>query len=114
MCFLFAYYCLRYEYSSDPKEKVRPTVSKVHIDMQDDLNVNVSVANANMLLEAYSSWTNLSKIEAGNQKRKFQVSMFVNQSVNACLCDFTDSCLQITVWNHYGIYLVCAPSGVYL
>jgi hypothetical protein len=97
MCFLCAYYCLRYEYSSDPKDKVRPTVSKVHIDTQDDLNVNVSVANANMLLEAYSSWTNLSKIEAGNKKRKFQVSMFVNWCVNAGLCHFTDFCFEITV-----------------
>ncbi|KAG0604101.1 hypothetical protein M758_10G145000 [Ceratodon purpureus] len=60
---------VRYEYNSDPQDKVRPTVSRVHVNTQSDFNVNVSVANANMLLEAYSSWMNLSKLEARNKKQ---------------------------------------------
>lgn len=63
----------RYEYESDPQDNVRPTVSRVRIHTQSDFNVNVSVANANMLLEAYSSWMDLSKLEESNKKQELQV-----------------------------------------
>ncbi|KAG0557949.1 hypothetical protein KC19_11G167800 [Ceratodon purpureus] len=63
---------VRYEYESDPQDKVRPTVSRVLLNTQSDFNVNISVANANMLLEASSSWMNLSKLEARSKKQELQ------------------------------------------
>lgn len=63
---------VRYEYDSDPQDKVRPTVSRVRINTESDFNVNISVANANMLLEAYSSWMKLNKLEESNKKQEFQ------------------------------------------
>lgn len=49
-------------------------MSRILVNTQSDFNVNISVANANMLLEAYSSWMNLSKLEASSKKQELQVS----------------------------------------
>jgi hypothetical protein len=61
----------RYVYSSDPDEKVQPTVSEITMKLTKDLNMNVSVANINLFLEAYASWTSLSKLEQGSSKQQF-------------------------------------------
>ncbi len=57
-------------YSSDPDEKVQPTVSEITMKLTKDLNINVSVANINLFLEAYASWTSLSKLEQGSSKHQ--------------------------------------------
>jgi hypothetical protein len=62
---------VRYVYSSDPDEKVQPTVSEITMKLTKDLNMNVSVANINLFLEAYASWTSLSKLEQGSSKQQF-------------------------------------------
>jgi hypothetical protein len=61
----------RYVYSSDPDEKVQPTVSEITMKLTKDLNINVSVANVNLFLEAYASWTSLSKLQQGSSKQQF-------------------------------------------
>ncbi len=58
-------------YSSDPDEKVQPTVSEITMKLTKDLNMNVSVANVNLFLEAYASWTSLSKLQQGSSKQQF-------------------------------------------
>jgi hypothetical protein len=51
---------------------VLPTESQIRVNTSSDLNVNVSTANMNLFLEAYASWTNLSRIEEGSKQQLIQ------------------------------------------
>ncbi|XP_051144600.1 uncharacterized protein LOC127260739 isoform X2 [Andrographis paniculata] len=55
---------LRYQYNpNDPG-----TASQIRITSTKDLNMNVSVSNANMILQAYASWNNLSHVQESHSE----------------------------------------------
>ncbi|XP_024403056.1 uncharacterized protein [Physcomitrium patens] len=78
---------VRYKQDSDPQARDQPKISRVRIEIprarpeiSTDFNVNISVANANMLLEAYSSWMHLSNSEAWAKKREIQDDIAKSQN----------------------------------
>ncbi len=67
-----------------------PTESQIRVNTSSDLNVNVSTANMNLFLEAYASWTNLSRIEEGSKQQLIQACMqfffaYIFSSISAML-----------------------------
>eukprot|EP00850_Spirogloea_muscicola_P002380 SM000009S23509 [mRNA] locus=s9:423530:451441:+ [translate_table: standard] len=68
----------RYEYNNDRSEAALPAGSTVRLSTTSDVNVNLSSANTNLLLEAYASWTRLAKIEE-EAKRQFHLKILEEQ-----------------------------------
>lgn len=93
----------RFEYKSHPTDKVLPTESQIRVNTSSDLNVNVSTANMNLFLEAYASWTNLSRIEEGSKQQLIQACM----QIFFCLHLFFHFCyvigwgLRYTTWEKW-------------
>lgn len=59
LIFLTVFVLNRYQYNpNDPG-----VASELRITSTRDLNLNVSVSNANTILQAYSSWNNLNRVK---------------------------------------------------
>lgn len=58
--------CPSYRYQSD--QNAPGTGSQLRITSARDLNMNVSVSNANMIFQAYASWNNLSHVQESLSK----------------------------------------------
>ncbi|XP_042486677.1 uncharacterized protein LOC122066914 [Macadamia integrifolia] len=56
---------IRYQYDLNA-----PSASQLRVTSTGDLNVNVSVSNANMIFQAYASWNNLSHAHESYKKRE--------------------------------------------
>ncbi|XP_043715720.1 uncharacterized protein LOC122664096 isoform X2 [Telopea speciosissima] len=56
---------VRYQYDLNA-----PAASQLRVTSTRDLNMNVSVSNANMILQAYASWNNLSQAHESYKKRE--------------------------------------------
>uniref|UniRef100_A0A6N2K527 PH domain-containing protein n=1 Tax=Salix viminalis TaxID=40686 RepID=A0A6N2K527_SALVM len=57
---------LRYQYDLNAPG----ATSQLRLTSSRDLNINVSVSNANMIIQAYASWSNLSHAHEYNKKRE--------------------------------------------
>ncbi|BBN04917.1 vacuolar protein sorting-associated protein 13A/C [Marchantia polymorpha subsp. ruderalis] len=60
---------VRFSYSSDPENRARPTVTNIRLTASSELNINLSTANVNMLLEAYASWNRMNQLEEKSKKQ---------------------------------------------
>ncbi|KAI4338425.1 hypothetical protein MLD38_023489 [Melastoma candidum] len=67
---------VRYLYDADA-----PAASQLRITSKGDLNLNASVSNCNMLLQAYSSWISLSEVHESGKNTSVATSAFGRGSV---------------------------------
>lgn len=65
--------CCSYQYDLNAPG----AASQLRITSRRDFNLNVSVSNANMIIQAYASWSNLSHVHKSNQEIVFP---FINIS----------------------------------
>lgn len=89
----------RFSYSSDPENRARPTVTNIRLTASSELNINLSTANVNMLLEAYASWNRMNQLEE-KSKKQFSLVSFLCKVKHFTTCvfqwlDFESTCLFI-------------------
>ncbi|XP_073111690.1 uncharacterized protein [Elaeis guineensis] len=68
---------LRYQYDTNAPG----AATHIRITSTRDLNLNVSVSNANMMFQAYSSWNNLSHIDESYKKREAVSPTYSERSI---------------------------------
>ncbi|KAE8055526.1 hypothetical protein FH972_012359 [Carpinus fangiana] len=68
---------LRYQYDLNAPG----AASQLRLTSTRDLNLNVSVSNANMIIQAYASWNNLSNVQEYHKKRDAFSSTFGGTSI---------------------------------
>lgn len=61
-CFVLTF---RYQYDVN----ALGAASQLRVTSTKDLNLNVSVSNANMIIQAYASWSSLSHVDQNCEKR---------------------------------------------